>query len=217
MMKYVTFDCQPLRIKAVAAMIGPATLVNHMHEGWQQVQRLMRVSFPEWQGAAGWEITIPCVLDGLRLHTSVEGNCYNLVRMATPTKMYNPMHPPPLSFESSGDIPRDHHRAPNSKWIIAGQGLQWGDYITMQKAQPGTPIYYRVRQFVTVSLWEVFTEQLIVTSARNLHYTTKQGDSLKTIAMYFYSDVSKAAAIAKANGIRDQSKPLKPGTVLILP
>jgi hypothetical protein len=133
MPRLVIFGSDDLNIRLHVLQTGPAQLISHHHEGWQQIQRLMRMSFPEWQGAPGWEIAIPVIFDGLHHRHSQEHKIRQLEKLGKPSNRYEPMRPPTIWFNAHGDIPHDKARDPGKRWVIAGSGLEWGDYITMKK------------------------------------------------------------------------------------
>lgn len=218
-MKYVTFHCAELKLNCRPKMTGPAVVVQHQGEGWQNVQKMWGISYTVWQGAPGYEIQIPCVFDQLRYNpathsamNSVEKEIRHMERMGEVTPPAT--QPPVVTFDSNGAIPHDKTSDPNKQWVIAV--CAWGDYVLARNQ------VYRCRQEFTVTLWVYNPEKILAGKARlpdrpvPKTYRVKRHDTLPKLAVYFYGDQAMWHEIAALNKIKHPLR-LKVGKVLKMP
>lgn len=233
-MKFVEIRSHEVGISVRAKLAGLVVPVQHHVEGWQQIQRMWRYSFTEWQGAPGWELDIPVMFDQYGFSpaigsamNSVEREIHLLETLAT--KLSNQPRTPICQIDGGGAIPHDYTRDHTKRWVIAG--IDWsggggGASITSGGSSSDhyiiNPDDERCRQACVIVAWEwipdklVQTKNLIPTKHVPKTYHIKSGDTLMKLAAYFYGDTSKWREIAKLNGIRDPNH-LKVGRTIRLP
>ena len=220
-MKYVTFESHEVNIHLVAKLSGPAQVISHHSEGWQQIQRMWKYSFTEWQGGPGYEVDIPVMFDQYTINAghgvamnSVEASIAKLETLIE--KIPDKPRTPIFTFDAKGAVPHDKTRDPTRLWVMGGT-TTWEQDSTIIN-----PSNDRTRQMVLIQAWEWIPDQ--VTQANNLlptrsvpkTYKIKQGDTLVKIAVYFYGDGSKWRQIAQLNNLKDPNHP-KVGKIIKLP
>lgn len=205
----------------------------------------MRMSYTEWQGAPGYEIAIPIVFDGLHRRESQEQRIHKLELLALPSDKFTPLRPPRLQFDTKGDVPHDRTRAPRKRWVIAGTGLEWLDYISVRMSRPSIlrgdqsqiggrgggrndpsgarrdvvaphAHFKRVQAQCIVHMWEWIGDEVLTVSLHKRKYHVPRGETLQKIALKFYGSPNEWRRIAKLNHIRDPNH-IKPGTIIKLP
>lgn len=211
-MKEIRFRAHEIRTEVRALMTGPVTVVQHDTEGWQQVQRMWRTSFTEWQGAPGYELQIPIIFDKFPQMVSVEKEISRMEKMAR--KLEGKARTPILEVDAGGACPHDSTNDPDKLWVCSA--CAWtADYVTNRE-------YKRVRQETVVTVWEWIPDKLFTTKERVPHrhvprtYKIKKHDTLQKIAAFFFHDQAKWHDIARLNHIRDPLH-LRVGRVIKLP
>jgi len=219
-MKWVTFNCPELKIQCRPKLTGPAVLVQHHGEGWQNVQKQWGISYTVWQGAPAYEVQIPCIFDQLRFNpalgsamNSIEAETRRMERMSEVPA--GDTQPPVISFDGGGAIPHDKTNDPNKQWVITS--CVWGDYV-LAKNQ-----IYRCRQEFTVTVWDYRPELILAGKARlpdrpvPKTYKIKKGDTIPKIAAYYYGDQAYWHDIVKLNKINHPLNPQVGRTIKMPP
>jgi LysM repeat protein len=164
--------------------------------GWDTVSRPRRVALTLWNGRDPYAMDIPILFDGWADDTSVEAAIARLNQM----QMSPGPNVSPPTVQIDGAVP-----VKGATWVITS--IDWGDnVIWTQDGNSG----YRLRQDAVVHLLQfVAEEKLHIARAKiapGQFYTTKSGDTLKSVAKKKYGDASKWKVIANANNIRDPKK-----------
>jgi len=217
-MRHVQITSPELQIYIRPQLTGPAVLVQHQGEGWQNVQRWWNISFSQWQGAPAYELQIPCIFNqwGYNPKTrkakqSVEPQCRVMERMMEyiPAKRRTGI----LRVDAGGDIPHDYTND-HKKWWVASN-IEWGDYIINKSGD-------RSRQEFTVTLFD-WRPETIVNTTQHLPdrpvpqtYRVQKNDTLPKIATFFYGDQAMWHQIAKLNKVPHPLQ-LRVNSVLKLP
>lgn len=214
----------PDRSITLLAQLGDgAWQVNQGGNAWEEVELPRRTSSTVWKGRPPIALSGSLLFDGLRARQPVDAAVRTLLKLAgIGAGVLNPT----FLINAAGAVPFDATTHPTLRWFIDG---------TPEFADDG----YRdvsgrlLRQTVNVTLKNYRADQVLLERsaatrfrtaagkpARPAHrrYTVHKGDTLVKIAKREYDgDVDRWSDIAKANGLRDPRKALKPGTVLRLP
>lgn len=204
----------------------PPTLAD-LGGGWEEIPRPRRTALTEWRGTPAAKGTIQILFDWFAEGVSVQGDVEGLISAYCPTG--GPADPP--SFTISGAWPISS----TMPWVC--NGATFDEWI---RDSDGTP----VRAMLTLSLLQYVPSDTVITpnpvggstaaergsnsensgtpslstndqpSTRT--YTSKEGDTLSSIAASELGNWQRYTEIAELNDIRDPNN-VPPGTVLQLP
>jgi len=206
---------------------------KQMYGGWKEVKRKRRRSLKEWDGVDGLAIEIPIIIDGFAQEKSVENEVATLEHLAGRKQSGQQSEEPPLMyFNSGGVVPHDYHKNPGIDWVIGD--IIWGD---ADRREDGI----RTRQAATVIVEEHVEDDVLgaLTSAqrrklaqskrakkkgkgakqgKESRYVVKEGETLEKIAASQLGNSARWHELKKLNpSIRDPNKPLRAGTIVIMP
>lgn len=213
------FICHERQFTVVPQLTGPVKVIRHDPEGWQQINRMWKLYFTEWQGAQGMELQIPFIFDqyGYNPRTgtarnSVEPLIMRMELLASYDKRLG--RPPIFTIDADGAVPHDVTRDPTKRWVCGTLDLD--DTYVINRHN------HRCRQTGTINAIEYVPS--VVIQSKNLTptkpvphtYRIRKSDTLVKIAVYYYGDGSKWRDIAKLNHIHDPNH-LKVGRVIKLP
>lgn len=196
----------------VSAMPGPnPAKITDGFGGWQLISRPRRVAFTQFQGRNPFSMQINLMFDGYADGKSQENSLKTLTWMAIPPQgSRDPrkvrLFGPALPYPSSGE------------WVI--NGIEYGDNVIWDELGR-----FRLRQDVTITLIRHVDSDAIkleeanpgLSVPKSQIITTKAGDTVRTLAAFFYGDSTLWHTIADANGIRDPAYAIKPQTRLRIP
>jgi LysM repeat protein len=179
--------------------------------GWSVVERRRRKGLTTWGGRNPFRMDVPILFNGqFEPPYSVDQDISVLNMMALGD---NFVVPPTVTV--NGYLPVN-----GIKWVI--EDLKWGDNAIWLQSQTGETI--RVRQDCIVQLLQYVEEDVVKitntspTPAPN-SYTTKAGDTPKSIAKARYGDANMWKKIRDLNPskVRDPNQQLPTNTVLQMP
>jgi hypothetical protein len=117
--------------------------VDQGYGGWQEVARPRRTTLSVWQGLPAMRMSIPILLDKFRTQGSIERECAQLERLASPSASDGTT--PRVSFAAKGGAIPHQGRI----WVV--DNLTWGDAAMTTRGN-------RCRQQVTLSLLEYIAD-----------------------------------------------------------
>lgn len=197
---------------SVTAQQGPnPAKITDGFGGWQVISRPRKVGFTQFQGRNPFSMQLNLMFDGYGSNTSQEIPLRTLTWMAIPPQgSRDPrkvrLFGPALPYPSTGE------------WVI--NGIEYGDNIIWDKEGK-----FRLRQDITLTLMRHVDSDAVVPQEINTGLSVpksqiiraKSGDTVRTLAAYYYGDSNQWHLIADANGIRDPAFAIKVGTPLRIP
>jgi LysM repeat protein len=197
----VTFSAEGIPDVDVLLGEAPVTVASG-YGGWSVVPRERRIGLTQWKGKDPIRMNLPILFDGIREGEGQEIDISRLSRMALPPESGGE---PPQVQVAGRAVPKP---GPVS-WVI--EGLEWGSNVVYGQAANGVTV--RMRQDCVVKLLEfrgttratfaaIAVGKLPAKGWPKMH-TVKKGETLKSIAVDEYQDISMWKKIANANGIRD--------------
>lgn len=215
---YITFSSDDAAHLPVKVLLKDPPKITVSGSKWETVDRIRRTGMTLWRGRDPVEQTISVLFDGWSDASDVTFDMLNLDRMSRPTPDGDQ---PPVVHMDGATFRRDI-----DDWIIVD--IAWGDDV-IRDIVDGSPVVLRADAVVTLREYlppdrlklpgtqdTTTTKAKVKPRPKSQFYTTKKGDTLKTIAKAQYGDYSKWRDIAKANNIRDPDH-LKPNVRLRLP
>lgn len=210
---------------------GPAVVTGGLG-GWRTVERLDDIAFSSWEGQEPLTQDVPILLDGWgRNPASVERQLQTIFKLGR--DFSGPRSAPPV-FTVYGPVFFE-----GKNWVLGDGGIELGTQDTIRE-DDGT----LVRQSLVLHLLEYVNPNQIkrdkhhdVKGAEEVtpehqrgepaktggtafpgnSYTTKQGDTLVSVAAKLYGNWEAWKALGAKNGLKEANAKLKPGTVLLLP
>lgn len=177
--------------------------------GWEVVDRRRRMALTTWKGRDPRGMSLPVLFDGWYLDRppkSVDIDVSILEMMAIGD---NFVEPPTVKID--GLLP-----AYGVTWII--NDLDWGTNVVY--IRDASNQFIRVRQDCVVTLLQFVDEDVVKVLNKNplpTTYTTKPGDTLRSIAKETLGSASKWRKIRDANpGLRDPNN-VPPNIKIIIP
>ena len=172
--------------------------------GWEEVERSDGRPVTEWSGADALKVDVPVMLNGWP-SDSIEREWNRLLKLCR----RKDGEEEPASFKVIGPF-----FFSGMRMVMAGVDQDASQTIRNSNGK-------LVRLAAVLHLMEyVKADQIRIAKHKGkakFTYTTKKGDTCRSIARDLLGEVSLAKKIAKANKIRDPRKVLKPGTVLVFP
>lgn len=170
--------------------------------GWTATERPGNVSITEWAGIEPVRLPLTIMCDGWSTGDSVEKDYSKVLRLGRRAKG---RETPPI-FRATGPFPYSGER------FVLESTPTFADTIRNERGK-------LVRFSAALALMEHVSAADVESRKKGRYaatYTTKKGETLRSIAVKLYKKAEKAKDLGKLNGIRDVRRELKPGTVLRL-
>ena len=192
------------RTLRIALGEGSPNIVGGLN-GWEEVERPDGRPLTEWSGADALKVDVPIMLNGWP-RDSVEREKDRLIALC---RRKDGEEEPP-SFKVTGPL-----FFSGMRMVLAGV-----DFDAERTIRNGNGKLLRLAG--TLHLMEyVKADQIRIARRKKgsgkFTWTTKKGDTLRSVVMSLFGDASLIPKFKKANGIRDPRKVLKPGTELVFP
>jgi hypothetical protein len=189
--------------------------------GYQEIERQDDVSLTDWSGQEALKQDISILLDGYAKGDSVERELNTILKLGRDP---NGERVPPV-FKVFGPVYYE-----GKSWVLPADGidLSGGEIETIRRSGNGELL----RQEVILHLLEFIPPEQLRLQGKKRHkqqaglaqniavggtYTTKEGDTLQSVAARLYNDWKQWKAIGDRNGISDPHRKLSAGLVLRLP
>jgi len=229
----ITFVSFKPNLRVVALLDNDTATVTQGYGGWTEQDRARRRSLTIFTGPKPFKMDLPILFDGFSDDTSVEAAVKTIQQMAVGAKFNDP----PPTVKITGHVPHT-----DKVWVI--DDISWGE--TMRKIG-GTLVrqhlIVHLMQYVTADIAKVSATKKVQRKSKhkskNTHeyvrtgygyaidpstvsgysttYTTREGDTLTTIAARQLGDYDLWHDIADINGLRDPFYKYPGGVKLKLP
>ncbi len=183
---------------------GSPNIVGGLN-GWDEVERPDGRPLTEWTGADALKVDVPIMLNGWP-RDSVEREKDRLIALC---RRKDGEEEPP-SFKVTGPL-----FFSGMRMVLAGV-----DFDAERTIRNGNGKLLRLAGVLHLMEY-VKADQIRIARRKKgsgkFTYTTRKGDTVRSIALQVFHDASLIGEIKRLNNIRDPRKVLEPGRVLILP